>query len=241
MCRARTHKKPCRICRRWFLPEARLKDRQKTCGRGDDKAAPCLHAGILIVDAINLPDPATGVGKHGKRHTTVHHPLLLNIQPDVGLPAAMGADGVAFGFPLGFRHYHGQLHRQGVQEAQVMGRSDVGAGGIGNGDGELHRAAAGNHAAGVNGLGDPHRRFNDGHVGLGGGQALLLAQAIGVVEAGAVGQHRALVQVDVGRDGHVDVLVGPPVPVAQRVDGKDQRVADGVVAVIGDRGRGEDW
>ena len=25
-------KRPCRICRRWFMPHPRLKDRQKTCG-----------------------------------------------------------------------------------------------------------------------------------------------------------------------------------------------------------------
>ena len=25
-------KRPCRICRRWFIPNPRLKDRQKTCG-----------------------------------------------------------------------------------------------------------------------------------------------------------------------------------------------------------------
>ena len=25
-------KRPCRICRRWFMPNARLKDRQMTCG-----------------------------------------------------------------------------------------------------------------------------------------------------------------------------------------------------------------
>ena len=37
MCRARTRKRPCRICRRWFLPDARLKDRQKTCGRAECK------------------------------------------------------------------------------------------------------------------------------------------------------------------------------------------------------------
>jgi len=28
-----TRKRPCRICRRWFMPNPRLKDRQKTCGR----------------------------------------------------------------------------------------------------------------------------------------------------------------------------------------------------------------
>lgn len=28
-----TRKRPCRICRRWFMPTPRLKDRQKTCGR----------------------------------------------------------------------------------------------------------------------------------------------------------------------------------------------------------------
>ncbi len=27
-----TRKRPCRICRRWFIPNPRLKDRQKTCG-----------------------------------------------------------------------------------------------------------------------------------------------------------------------------------------------------------------
>lgn len=37
MCRARTRKKPCRICRRWFLPHPRLKERQKTCGRSECK------------------------------------------------------------------------------------------------------------------------------------------------------------------------------------------------------------
>ena len=25
-------KRPCRVCRRWFMPNPRLKDRQKTCG-----------------------------------------------------------------------------------------------------------------------------------------------------------------------------------------------------------------
>jgi hypothetical protein len=33
MDKANDHKKrPCRICRRWFTPNPRLKDRQKTCG-----------------------------------------------------------------------------------------------------------------------------------------------------------------------------------------------------------------
>ena len=29
---SRYKKRPCRICRRWFLPNARVKDRQMTCG-----------------------------------------------------------------------------------------------------------------------------------------------------------------------------------------------------------------
>lgn len=28
-----TRKRPCRICRRWFLPDPRLKERQMTCGQ----------------------------------------------------------------------------------------------------------------------------------------------------------------------------------------------------------------
>ena len=32
MPRARIRKRPCRICRRWFLPDARQIGRQKTCG-----------------------------------------------------------------------------------------------------------------------------------------------------------------------------------------------------------------
>jgi len=28
-------KRPCRICRRWFMPNPKLKDRQKTCGDPD--------------------------------------------------------------------------------------------------------------------------------------------------------------------------------------------------------------
>jgi len=33
MSRIRPRKRPCRICRRWFLPSPRLKDRQMTCGQ----------------------------------------------------------------------------------------------------------------------------------------------------------------------------------------------------------------
>ena len=32
MQKATTRKHPCRICRRWFMPNPRLKERQKTCG-----------------------------------------------------------------------------------------------------------------------------------------------------------------------------------------------------------------
>lgn len=30
-------KRPCRICKRWFMPNPRLKDRQKTCGTSQCK------------------------------------------------------------------------------------------------------------------------------------------------------------------------------------------------------------
>ena len=33
MSKTPTRKRPCRICRRWFLPNPRLKQRQMTCGR----------------------------------------------------------------------------------------------------------------------------------------------------------------------------------------------------------------
>ena len=33
MHRAKTRKRPCKICRKWFLPHPRQGDRQKTCGR----------------------------------------------------------------------------------------------------------------------------------------------------------------------------------------------------------------
>jgi len=36
MSRSPTRKRPCRVCKRWFIPNARLKDRQKTCAD-----APC--------------------------------------------------------------------------------------------------------------------------------------------------------------------------------------------------------
>ena len=32
MSRSPTRKRPCRVCKRWFVPHPRLKDRQKTCG-----------------------------------------------------------------------------------------------------------------------------------------------------------------------------------------------------------------
>jgi len=31
MSKAKTHKRPCSICRKWFLPDVRQKGRQKTC------------------------------------------------------------------------------------------------------------------------------------------------------------------------------------------------------------------
>lgn len=37
MPRACTRKRPCRICRRWFLPDPRQIGRQKTCGRAECK------------------------------------------------------------------------------------------------------------------------------------------------------------------------------------------------------------
>jgi hypothetical protein len=33
MQRAKTRKRPCKICRRWFLPDPRQEERHKTCGR----------------------------------------------------------------------------------------------------------------------------------------------------------------------------------------------------------------
>ncbi len=30
-------KRPCRVCRRWFYPDVRLKERQKTCGKVECK------------------------------------------------------------------------------------------------------------------------------------------------------------------------------------------------------------
>ena len=33
MLKTPSRKRPCRICRRWFLPNPRLKDRQMTCGQ----------------------------------------------------------------------------------------------------------------------------------------------------------------------------------------------------------------
>ena len=32
MSRSPIRKRPCRVCKRWFIPHPRLKDRQKTCG-----------------------------------------------------------------------------------------------------------------------------------------------------------------------------------------------------------------
>jgi len=37
MKKARTRKRPCRICRCWFMPNPRLKDRQQTCGTSQCK------------------------------------------------------------------------------------------------------------------------------------------------------------------------------------------------------------
>lgn len=35
MTKTRIRKHPCRICRRWFLPDPRLKERQMTCGKAE--------------------------------------------------------------------------------------------------------------------------------------------------------------------------------------------------------------
>ncbi len=35
MSKTLTRKRPCRICRRWFMPDPRLKERQMTCGQAE--------------------------------------------------------------------------------------------------------------------------------------------------------------------------------------------------------------
>ena len=47
-------KRPCRICRRWFMPNARLKDRQMTCG--DDKCKREWHRRKCAEWNKNNPD-----------------------------------------------------------------------------------------------------------------------------------------------------------------------------------------
>jgi hypothetical protein len=37
-------KRPCRVCRRWFMPNPRLKDRQMTCGEATGEKAACRRS-----------------------------------------------------------------------------------------------------------------------------------------------------------------------------------------------------
>jgi len=99
MCRTRTRKKPCRICRRWFLPNPRLKDRQKTCGRSEckrrwhsKKCAQWYRTNIDYFKANYLQkkiDAVSGKDKPLITYKTGLHPLkVTKSRMKTGLPMA---------------------------------------------------------------------------------------------------------------------------------------------------------
>ena len=99
-------KRPCRICRRWFAPDPRLKDRQKTCGdtacmrewhrrkckqwNEDNSAyfkANCLHLKLEAAKG-QVESPVCGNGEQGRSKPAGGHRGVL--PPEV-VQEVMGA------------------------------------------------------------------------------------------------------------------------------------------------------
>ena len=93
--RRKSRKRPCRICRKWFCPDPRVGERQKTCGAKGcqdkwhskksaewNKKNPAYFREIYLSKKLSVVNVATG--------TEDHHPQLSNtIERD--LPAKSSA------------------------------------------------------------------------------------------------------------------------------------------------------
>ena len=101
MAKTPSRKRPCRICRRWFLPHPRLKDRQRTCGNAhcqrewhrrmcekwNRKNSDYFRSNYLQkkLDGVNEPEKGKS-GRYPKSRTKTGLPLayaqeVIGIQP----------------------------------------------------------------------------------------------------------------------------------------------------------------
>jgi hypothetical protein len=96
-------KRPCRICRRWFMPNAKLKDRQKTCG--DPQCQREWHR-----KKSKTTQPGSKVQLSRRHHFKVRLPLDV-VQEVISIQQVVIIE--YFGQLL-FRRFQEVLKRQGV-------------------------------------------------------------------------------------------------------------------------------
>ena len=122
MGRTATRKKPCRICRRWFLPDVRLKDRQKTCGRTEckrqwhnKKCAQWYRANIDYFKANYLQkkiDAAQGGEPRSTDKPNPHQPKVTRSRMKSGLPVAYVQELVGVKHIVIIEYLAKQLHQR---------------------------------------------------------------------------------------------------------------------------------
>jgi hypothetical protein len=123
MCRARIRKKPCRICRRWFLSDPRLKDRQKTCGRSEckrrwhaKKCAQWYRANSDYFKANYLQKKIDAVGGEDEPHMTdktkLHSPKVATSRLKTGLPMAYVQELIGVKHIIIIEYLAQQLHQR---------------------------------------------------------------------------------------------------------------------------------
>ena len=100
MSNSATRKRPCSICRKWFLPDARQKGRQKTCGRPScrrelhrrqcskwNKRNPDYFKGIYLakkLEKTNKPPPESNKSRSNPTETAIpKNRIKLNLPRDV--------------------------------------------------------------------------------------------------------------------------------------------------------------
>lgn len=103
MAKTPSRKRPCRICRRWFLPHPRLKDRQQTCGNSQcqrewhrrmceqwNRKNPDYFKSNYLqkkLDGVNEPEKGKS-GRYPKSRTITGLPLAY-VQEVIGIQAVI--------------------------------------------------------------------------------------------------------------------------------------------------------
>jgi len=124
MPRTRSRKRPCRICRRWFLPNPRLKERQKTCGRQKCQRAwhrkKCTQWNRENVDYFktNYLSKKIEQAKNGSDKQSDHRQGMASSRVKTGLPAAYVQEMIGSDLFIILEYLAHQIDRRRFREAR---------------------------------------------------------------------------------------------------------------------------